>query len=118
MPFKYVLSLEDFKSPEQFKKMVALLKIKSGTSGIEVVGDIHNCTSTRQATTEDFSSDVLDFYEDDIDDLLEEKIIDNNSGGNYLQSNPRKNRSFITPHTSVAASPRCSSHVFKSSFRL
>jgi hypothetical protein len=84
MPFKYVVALEDFKSPDQFKKMLALMKVKTGVLGFEVLGDIHAETSVRQATVEDFSADLLDFYEDDVDTLLEEKIIDNSAGGNFL----------------------------------
>lgn len=83
--FKYVVKKDDYHSVEQFAKI--LLKLYVGKNKVlefELLGDIVNRQTIRNATIEDFDDDVLDFYDGDIDELLEEKIIDSGDGERYL----------------------------------
>lgn len=86
-PYKstYVLKKSDFKNIKQFGKILKLLYIgKNKILMTEVVGNVVNSQNIRNATLEDFDADVLDFYDGDEDELMEEKIIESGGNARYL----------------------------------
>jgi len=93
-PFNYSMAIrvEDFPTIERFKKTIAFLNNKSDkvVKSVVVEGNIHGGSSKRKATLEDYDADILDFYDGDVDELLEEEIIDNGSMNLLTITAPKK----------------------------